>query len=106
MALKKYKYNRDCKIELRPFEVEHKFIADTKVLLQYHVTAIASSGEKVNIGYTTTDAKDSKFAPIVQAQFPIELFPVVEKQIAEIKASYDIKRASAVPEASGKAGPS
>ena len=92
MAIRKYKYTKDCKIELRPFEVPHKWIADQMVLLQYHVTATTYGGEKVNIGYTTTDPKDAKFAPIVQAQFPQELFPCVEKQIAEIKASYDTAR--------------
>lgn len=97
MAIKKYKFSKDCKIELRPFEVDHKTIADQKVLLQYHVTAILSSHEKVNIGYTSTQP-GGDFAPLVEPQFPVELYPVVQKQIAEIKASYDT--AKRVPAAS------
>lgn len=81
------KYRKDVKVELREFRVPHKSIVDETVLLQYHVTATAADGTKENIGYCET-GPSCKLAPLAQAQFPPELYPAVEKQIAEIKATW------------------
>lgn len=100
------KYSKDVKIELRERRVKHKSIEDETVLENYWVTAPDSSGVKHNIGYCETGT-NNRFAPIAQAGFPPELFPVVEMQIAQIKASWineSAARTSSVAKDPGKDG--